>query len=74
MILGAILFVVGLIGILMRGEITVKIVVRSQILHDAFLGGGSTENALIIVMVVSGIAMMLGLIFFIILKKSITDK
>jgi len=69
-VVGVILFVAGLIGILMRGEITVKIVGRGQIMKDMFFGGGSTESTLITVMVVSGIAMILGLIlFFVGLKK-----
>ena len=65
MVTGAILFVIGLIAIIMRGEITVKIVGRGQILSDAFLGGGSTESTFTAIIVISGIAMIAGLILFI---------
>ena len=64
--IGIILFVVGLIALIMRGEITVKIVGESQIMHDFFWGGSSTEDTLTAIMVISGISMIIGLILFVI--------
>jgi len=63
--IGVIIFVIGFIAILMRGEITVKIVGRSHIFQDALFGGGSTGETLTVIMVVSAIAMILGLILFV---------
>ena len=62
---GIIIFVIGLIAIIMRVEITVKIIGRSRILQDAFFGGGSTKETLTVVIIISAIAMILGLILFV---------
>ena len=63
-IIGAILLIAGLVGILMRVEITISIVGRSQVVREAFWGGSSTSTALTTVTIISTIAMILGLIFF----------
>ncbi len=62
---GIIIFVIGLIGILMRGEIAVKILGKGHIAKDLLLGGGSTGDALTVVAVVGAISMILGLVLFV---------
>jgi len=64
-IIGTILFIAGLIGILMRTDITVAIVGRGQVMQEAFFGGSSTSTALIAITTISAIAMISGLIIFV---------
>lgn len=60
-IIGIIFFVGGLVSLISRGELMVKIVGKSQIMHEAFFGGSSASDALTAIIVISSIAMIIGL-------------
>jgi hypothetical protein len=63
-IVGAMLLIGGLVGILVRGEITVAILGRARAIREALSGGSSTSTGLTTTTIVSAIAMIYGLIFF----------
>lgn len=62
---GTILFIVGLVSILMRGEITVKILGRKQVMNEFFWGGNTVSYTLTSIVVIGSIAMIIGIIILV---------
>lgn len=60
-VFGIIFFIAGLVSLLSRGELTVKIVGRGQIMQEAFFGGSSMSDTLTAIIVISAIVMIIGL-------------
>ena len=74
-ITGAILSVGGLITLIMRNEIVIRIVGKNQVLKEVFWGGNSTQDTLAILVVISAIAMIAGLVLLILsLRKTFNPK
>lgn len=61
MVIGLVLFVVGLIGLLMRHDLAMQIVGRDQAFHEALFGGSSLDDAMLAVTVPAALAMVIGI-------------
>ena len=60
-IFGIIFFIAGLVSLISRGEITVKIVGREQMMKEAFFGWSSTSDTLMTIIIISAVVMIIGL-------------
>jgi predicted nucleic acid-binding Zn ribbon protein len=60
-VFGIIFFVGGLVSLLSRGELMVEIVGRNQMMRESLFGGSSASDTLTAIMVISSIAMIIGL-------------